>query len=165
MVEGGGDASRLFIHRNKKFSTTSLIHGVEYHFKTNTNVATVKLVCRCSKRPGAIVPFILMKGATVTRRKEHRCMSFFAKTPKAENIVTKPRAKKSLSDHRRFIPSSTTIWVPKSHTLNNGKQNFHRFNKPRGSPDCQRSTSTNQTREGGADAFKTMSTATKFSTI
>jgi hypothetical protein len=39
-----------------------------------------------------------MKGTTVTRRKEHWCMSFFAKTPKAENIVTKPRAKKSLSD-------------------------------------------------------------------
>jgi hypothetical protein len=34
-------------------------------------------------------------------------MSFFAKTPKVGNIVAKPRAKKSTSDRRRFIPSST----------------------------------------------------------
>jgi hypothetical protein len=31
--------------RNRKFSTTSLVHGVEYHFKTNTGATTVELVC------------------------------------------------------------------------------------------------------------------------
>jgi hypothetical protein len=32
-------------HRNRKFSTTSLVHGVEYHIKTNTGIAIVELVC------------------------------------------------------------------------------------------------------------------------
>jgi hypothetical protein len=53
-----------------------------------------------------------MKGNIITRRKEHRRMSFFAKIPKAGNIATKPRAKKSPSDHQRFITSSTKILVP-----------------------------------------------------
>jgi hypothetical protein len=59
-VEGGGNISWLIIHRNKKFSTTSLVHGVEYHFKTNTGVAPIGLMCQCSKWLRAIVPFVLM---------------------------------------------------------------------------------------------------------
>jgi hypothetical protein len=112
MVEGRGNGSRLTIHRNKKFSTTSLVLGVEYHFKTNISIALTELMCRCSKRPGVVVPVTLMKGTTVTRRKEHWRMSFFAKIPKAKNNIVKPRAKKSPLDHRRFIPSSTEVWVP-----------------------------------------------------
>jgi hypothetical protein len=82
MVEGGGDASQLIIHTNMKFSTTSLVHGAMYHFKTNTGVATVELVCRCSKRSGVVVPFISMKGTTITCHDEHRRMSFFCKNAK-----------------------------------------------------------------------------------
>jgi hypothetical protein len=122
-------------------------------------------MCRCSKRLGVVVPFVSTKGTTVTCRKEHQHMSFFAKTPKAENIVNKPRAKKSMSGRRRFIPSSTKILVPNCAHWTNRKQNFRQFNKLGGSPNCQRSTSANQMSEGGSDAFSSMSTTTKFSNV
>jgi hypothetical protein len=44
MVKDGGNASWFLIHRNKKFSTTSLVYGVEYNFKINTIVALIELV-------------------------------------------------------------------------------------------------------------------------
>jgi hypothetical protein len=70
MVKGGGDTSRLTIYRIKKFSTTSLVHGAEYHFKTKTSVATPELFCRCSKQLRVVVPFLLTKGTTITCHKE-----------------------------------------------------------------------------------------------
>jgi hypothetical protein len=81
MVECGGDASRLTIHRNKKFCTTLLVHGAEFHFKTNISIANAELMCRCSMRPRVVVPFISMKDTTVTHRKEHQCM-----TPKCQPL-------------------------------------------------------------------------------
>jgi hypothetical protein len=59
---------------------------VEYHFKTNNGVATVELMFRCSKWLGPVVPFVSMKGTTVTRRKEHQLMSFLQKCQKQKTL-------------------------------------------------------------------------------
>jgi hypothetical protein len=158
--------SRFTINRNEKFSTTSLVHRAEYHFKIDTNAAPVELMCRCSMLAGAVVPFILMRGTIITSCKELWRMSFLQKKQKLGNIGAKPRAKKSLSDHRRFIIlNQAQKFCIRSRTLSNEKQSLHRTTKLRDLSDRCRSTSANQTSEGGGDAFNSTSTATKFSTI
>jgi hypothetical protein len=78
-------------HRNRKLSTTSLVHRAVCYFKTGTDAAPVELVYHCVMRPGAVIPLTSARGITVNSRMDHRHMNF-----------CKSKAKQSLSDRWRF---------------------------------------------------------------
>jgi hypothetical protein len=77
--------------RNRKFSTTSLVHRTVRYLKTDTDAAHVEFVYRCTMRLGAVIPLVLARGITVNSHMDHRRVNF-----------CKPKAKDNSSDHRRF---------------------------------------------------------------
>jgi hypothetical protein len=90
------------VHGNKKFSTTSPVHGAVKHFKTKTGAAPAELMCQCSMQLGAIVLLAMTRGTAINRDKEHQRISFFSKAPKVGSITAEPKANKGPSGHWRF---------------------------------------------------------------
>jgi hypothetical protein len=105
MTEGGGDAfSVRQTHRERKFSTTSLVYIA---LKMSIGIALVKHMSQWSIRPGAVVPLASARGITVTSRREHSRMRLLPKVAKpneSKSITTEPKAKPSPTEHQRTIP-------------------------------------------------------------
>jgi hypothetical protein len=74
-------------HRNRKFSTTLLVHRAVHYFKTDTDAAPIELVYRCTMRLGAVIPLASARGMIINSCMDHQRMDF-----------CKPKAKESLSD-------------------------------------------------------------------
>jgi hypothetical protein len=77
--------------RNRKFSTTSLVHRAVRYIKIDTDASLVELLYCYTMRPRDVIPLVSVRGITVNSRMDHRCMNF-----------CKPKAKESLSDLQRF---------------------------------------------------------------